>query len=381
MASYFLFEPIFQYPFGWENVPSKENEKVYVAHNELTSQEYDRKLENTFKELDNPSLSIAIGQGSELVWNNAIGYADIVKNQKATPLNQYRIGSTSKAVTSVGLGLLIDEGKISLKDTVGTFLPSLNANLRMISVGQLASHTSGIKNYGVCLCLPIWETLNNDSYNSVEKALSIFKGDALLFDSGTDFGYSSYNYTLLSAVMEKAGGMEFTSFMQKQVFDKLQMNSTQAETSGMSQEYLATFYDLEDGSYKGSFPVDNSNKWAGGGFVSTPSDLVRLASALQTSDVISQETKEELWTPVALSNPLIKEENYAYGWRSAVTSKINGNPIHIIHHAGTANGSSSVLIVLPDYQLSISLLTNKTNNVSELFDIAYEYAREVIDDK
>lgn len=155
MASYLLFEPIFKYPFGWQDQPSKENKTVYISSEGTTSKKYDNKLEGIFKEIDNPSLSIAIRQGSEILWNNAIGYADVNRRQKATTQTQYRIGSTSKAVTSVALGLLIDEGKISLNDTVGTFLPSLDEHLRKITVGQLASHTSGIRNYGICLCFPI----------------------------------------------------------------------------------------------------------------------------------------------------------------------------------------------------------------------------------
>ncbi len=158
------------------------------------------------------------------------------------------------------------------------------------------------------------------------------------------------------------------------------MNSTLGETRDINDKHSATFYDIENGSYKESYPVDNSNKWAGGGFLSTPSDLVRMAIALQTSEFISQKTKQKLWTPVAMSNPRIQEESYAYGWRSTITNEINGKKLHMIHHAGTANGSTSVLVLFPEYELSISVLTNKAGNTAQLFNIAYEYAREIIND-
>ena len=377
---YFLFEPVFQYPLGWKELPSLQDEKALTFHADTTFLKYDNMLGSFFRKLNNPSISIAIGHKGSVYWNNTIGYKDIPTKQQATVQTQYRIGSTSKAVTSMGLALLLDKKKLKLTDTVGAYIPTLPDNLKKITVAQLASHTSGIRNYGTCFCFPIWETLNNDSYTSVDEALSIFKDDDLLFEPGTDFSYSSYNFILLSAIMEKAADKEFTTFMKEDVFDSLQMNNTQVETDSMDNNHLASFYDIEKGSYKKSFAVDNSNKWAGGGFVSTPLDLIRMSNVLMTTSFITAETKNLIWSPASLTNGSINNQNYALGWRSDMTDKVSNNSTPIVHHAGMANGSSSVLILFPEYELSISIVTNNTNQVSELFDIGYEFATTFIKD-
>lgn len=378
LLCYFLFEPVFQYPLGWEELPSIQDEKPYTVHIDITLQEYDDMLESFFKKTENPSISIAIGHKGSVYWDNTIGYTDISTKQQATAQTQYRIGSSSKAVTSMELALLLDQKKLKLSDTVGAYIPSLPDHLKKITVAQLASHTSGIRNYGTCFCFPIWETLNNDAYAGVQEALSIFKEDDLLFESGTDFSYSSYNYTLLSAIMEKAAEKEFTTLMKEDVFERLHMNNTQVETERMGKNHLATFYDIEKGSYKNSFAVDNSNKWAGGGFVSTPSDLVRMSNVLMTTSFITAETKNLIWKPAALTNGSINNQNYALGWRSDMTEKVSNRSTPMIHHAGMANGSTSVLILFPEYELAISILTNNTNQVSELFDMVYEFATTFI---
>ncbi|EAQ39541.1 beta-lactamase family protein [Dokdonia sp. MED134] len=377
---YFLFEPVFHYPVGWKELPLQQDEKLHTLHTDTTLFKYDNMLESLFKKMDNPSLSIAVGYKGKVYWSNTIGYKDISKKQQATEQTQYRLGSTSKAVTSMGLSLLLEKKILQLSDTAGDYIPSLPENLKNITVAQLASHTSGIRNYRTCFCFPIWETLNNDSYINVDEALSIFKDDDLLFEPGTDFSYSSYNYTLLSAIMERAAEKDFTTFMKEDVFERLHMNNTQAETERMDKNHLAFFYDIEKGFYKKSFTVNNSNKWAGGGFVSTPLDLVRMSNALMTTSFISAETKSLIWTPINLTNGLVNNQNYALGWRSDITEKVSDRSTPIVHHAGVANGSSSVLILFPEYEMSISILTNNTNQVSELFDIAYEFANTFIKD-
>src|SRR5690606_12487415 len=123
----------------------------------------------------------------------------------------FRIGSVSKAVTSVGLGKLLEQEKIRLNDTVGKYVPYFEHP--EITIRQLASHTSGIRNYGLCFCFPIWEYYHLKNHNSIEKSVAVFNGDPLRFKPGTSFGYSTYNYTLLSAAMEEASGSKFLRFM------------------------------------------------------------------------------------------------------------------------------------------------------------------------
>ena len=103
-----------------------------------------------------------------------------------------------------------------------------------------------------------------------------------------------------------------------------------------------------------------------------------MSNVLMTTSFITAETKNLIWSPASLTNGSINNQNYALGWRSDMTDKVSNNSTPIVHHAGMANGSSSVLILFPEYELSISIVTNNTNQVSELFDIGYEFATTFI---
>lgn len=371
LLSYFLFEPIISYNWGWKILPdsiSKINNGLHdttyndaILHSKMTLYK--------FGEKGIPGLSIAVGVDNKLVWSEARGYADISDSILATINTQFRIGSVSKAVTSIALGRILEKGELLLTDKVIDYLPEYS--YESVTIRQLASHTSGIRNYGACFCFPIWEYYSNDAYESVSKSLKLFKNDPLLFEPGTDFSYSSYNYNLLSAVLEKSYGSSFYHLMYNEVFGPLEMDNTTFDFQDSVFINRAKFYDIDNGEYTSSYTVDNSNKWAGGGLISTPSDLVRMGNALLFGDIINPETFQRLTTPVELTTGEVNEQNYALGWRKH-EFELGGidEKVTIIHHGGTAMGSTALLVIVPDYQLSMAIMMNRSVKEFPLFDLA-----------
>ncbi|MHA7055762.1 serine hydrolase domain-containing protein [Aquimarina sp. M1] len=374
---FFLFEPMMTYTTGWNKFPSTTKLKPIKHHKNKLSIKADRILTEMFSLLKAPGFSAAVGMNGKVIWSNAIGYQNIKNNTKLNINTKFRIGSTSKAVTSLGVGVLLQNHKLNLDSKVREFVPYANETLSEITMQQLASHTSGIRNYGTCFCFPIWEHQNNDEYTSVQESVGIFSNSPLLFLSGSDFSYSSYNYTLLSAMIEGASGKDFLSFMDEEVFNPLGLNNIKGETTSLSPENVSKFYEVDENMYKETFKVNNSNKWAGGGFVATPTDLVKLGNAFLNYTLLHKETTEILIQPVALDSGNINEQNYAIGWRNDLTEKIfdHNQKVQIVHHAGTAVGSTSVFILFPEYNLSISLLMNRSGSVSDLFTYSYELAK------
>jgi serine beta-lactamase-like protein LACTB len=364
LLCYFLLQPIFIYNFGWNpfSVNHKSrNEVIYdssFANSILQAQQF---IEDSIT-LKTPALSVAVGIDGKLVWDSSTGLANIDEKIATTPNTAFRIGSTSKAVTSIGLGILLEQGKLSLDDTIHSSIID-----KSITIKQLASHTSGIRNYGMCFCFPVWEYYNNDEYASIEAAVKVFNDDPLLFEPGTDFSYSSYNFTALSAAMEQAAGADFTAFMENNVFHKAGMTNTSFDKQFVNVD-KAEFYDIQTNIYKKSFEVDNSNKWAGGGMLSTPSDLVRLGNAILTGSIIKPETFNALTTPVKLANGEVNEQNYALGWRVHEFDMLD-KKVKVVHHGGTATGSTALWIIVPEYNLTAALMINRSVEGFPLFDM------------
>ncbi len=362
---YFLFEPLLTYKLGWNDF---DENREFITINKKSDSLYGqaiREAEQIFKhaknELQAPALSVAVGIDNKIVWSETMGYKSLERAEQADLNTSFRIGSTSKAITSVLLGKLIQEGKLQLDLPVQQYVPYVKMK-DSVTIRQLASHTSGIRNYSLCVCFPVFEYYSNDRHKSIKESVDVFQNDALLFPPGEGYSYSSYNFTLLSAAIEETSKIKFIDYADAQIFKPSGMGNTSADFADKEIRNRATFYEVKDGSYKEVYPVDNSNKWAGGGFLSTSEDLVRFGNALLAKQLLRQETMDTLFTPQKLNNGAINEEGYALGWRVSKDKKLfNGSQAtYIVHHGGTALGSTSFLVLFPDHQTVISLLMNRS---------------------
>ncbi|HDZ05688.1 hypothetical protein LCGC14_0066050 [marine sediment metagenome] len=375
-----LFKPVVTYNIGREKLIDLRHLKPNTYHSQSIKKKADSLLKAEFKKLKTPALSASIGINDNLTWSNIIGYADINHRVSADSLTQFRIGSTSKALTSIGLGVLIQDKKLKPQSLVKDFVTYAGNELSELTLEQIASHTSGIRNYDTCLCFPIWEYYNDHEFNSIEESVSIFNNDKLLFKPGSDFSYSSYNYTLLSGMMEKASNKEFLTFMEEKVFNPLSMSQTSADKKNQNKENIAKFYDLDDkGNIKESFEVNNSIKWAGGGFLSTTNDLVKLGNAVLNNRLLDSETTARLFEPVKLNSGEINKENYGMGWRSSMYKNIHldGHDVLILHHGGVAMGSTAMLLLIPEYNLTVAVTMNRNATSQETKNIFFELPHKI----
>lgn len=296
-----------------------------------------------------PGIDIAVSINGETVWAEGFGYADL-EHQKPVEAGKtrFRIGSVSKPLTSAALGKLLDKGKIDLNAPVQTYVPYFPLKKYPITVKQIAGHIAGIRHYKGN------EIYIKEHYNSVKSALTIFQDDSLLFAPGTKFSYSSYGFNLLSAVIEGASGENFLSFIQREVFSPLGMSSTCPDKNDSIIVNRTSFYDLDDQKNIINAPyVDNSYKWAGGGFISTTADLIKFAQAHLKPGFLSAKTLKELTTSQILTNG--KNSNYGIGWFT-----FNNKNLHGFSHSGGSVGGITNLVIYPDEDLIIVFLSNSS---------------------
>ncbi len=292
-----------------------------------------------------PGLSAAIGVSGELLWAEGFGYADVENRVPMLPQTKLRVASVSKSLTSAALGLLVEQGKLDLDAPVQRYVPSFPKKRWPITTRQLAGHLAGIRHYRD------QEFYSTRHYDSVVEALEVFKEDTLLFQPGTRYAYSSYGWNLISAVIEGAAGIPFLQFMRRYVFAPLKMHDTVAEHVDSLIMHRARFYVYRDSLLMNAPYVDNSVKWAGGGFLSTAPDLVRFGNGLLTGRLLRPETLHLLFTSQRTTDG--KETGYGLGWR---VGEQRGR--HVVWHTGGAVGGSSVLVLLPEEQVVVALIAN-----------------------
>lgn len=304
-------------------------------------------IQNFMVERNIPGLSAAAGVGGHIVWAEGFGYADLENRVPVTPLTKFRIGSVSKTLTSAALGLLYEQGKLDFDAPVQKYVPSFPQKRWEITVRQVAGHIAGIRHYRGD------EFLLARRFASVEQSLEIFREDTLLFKPGERYSYSSYGWNLLSAVVEGASGQDFLPFMYENVFWPLGMLNTVADHTDSLISYRTRFYVKDQNNRLLNAPyVDNSYKWAGGGFLAPPRDLVIFGMACAKPGFLKKETIALLQTSMHTTDG--KPTNYGIGWRIGTDEAGR----RWVGHSGGSVGGTTFLIVYPESGVVVAIVAN-----------------------
>ncbi len=289
-------------------------------------------------------LSAAIAVDGRLAWTGGFGYADLQNRVEADAGTVSRVGSISKPIAAVAAMALWDRGALDLDAPIGTYLSDYPAHNAHITARQLMSHTAGVRHYQAA------EFLSAERYDDVMAPMSVFWGDSLLFEPGTDYSYSTYGWTVVSAVTEAADGeRSWVEILEDEVVRPLGLLRLQPEWGDSVIAGHARFYSRGADGWVNAPAVDLSNKWAGGGLVATAGDLVNFALGVAGGGVLSDAARAEMWrrqTPEG-------EVSYGLGW---TVGEIEGR--RVVAHSGGSTGATAMLILLPDDGIAVSVLGN-----------------------
>ncbi len=310
-----------------------------------------------------PGASVAVARDGRLLWSVALGSADLELDVPLVSTSRMRIGSVSKPLVSAALGLLVEEGRLDLDAPVQRYVPDFPKKAWPITSRQLGGHLAGIRHYEGD------EFTLKTHYDTVRASLAIFEKDALLFEPGTQFSYSSYGWNLLSAVIEGASGQPFLRFMEERVFRPAGMRHTCPDAvTPLIPERAHPYTRAEAGEIVNAEFVDNSYKWAGGGFLSTAEDLVAFGNALLEDRLLRPKTRDLLWTSQKTSDG--KDTDYGLGW--GVRRDTRGR--RLVAHSGGAMGGTAYLVIYPAERLVAAMIVNsdesftrRTVTIAELF--------------
>lgn len=389
IATYFGALQYWQWQWNTPNHPLPTNHLMYeqsvsegISDHRLADAAQ-QQMRELAEQLQTVSMSGAMSVDGNLVWAGTIGLASVEPLQAAETTTQYRIGSVSKSITTVTLMRMAELGILNLDAPVQRYLPDYPSHAANITLRQLANHTGGIRHYQFDITrFPPTDSVSNIAYADAIAALNQFKNDDLLFAPGKGFQYSTHGYTLLSAAMQAAGGKRFSALIDELVIQPLGLSHTQPEHLLSNTAQLAKFYKSDEGMYGVTAAQNLSNKVAGGGYVSTPKDLVTLGDALLSNTLLSIESFDEMTQVLPMHDGGDNPQSYALGWRHYKTSRIidENNQVDIIHHGGRAFGADCFLMLVPDYNISVAISTNGQSNKSrgEIQKLAYRLAAMVI---
>lgn len=294
-----------------------------------------------------PGLAVAVAVDHRIVWSEAFGYAKLEDSVAATTQTMFRIGSVSMPLTSMVVGLLVHRGRLNLSADVRSYVPWFPQKRYPFTVEQLAGHVAGIRHYRGD------EFRSTKRYATIRDGVGIFARDTLLFEPGTRYAFSTYGWTLLSAVLESISDTEFLDLMRREVFEPLGMRYTGPDRLDSVMPHRAQFYErADDGTIRVAPAVDNSYKWAGGGLVASPEDLARFGLAMLRADRLDPMITQRLWTSLKTQDGV--ETGYGIGWAVGRDAEEH----RVVSHTGSSVGGRAMLLVYPDERVVVAIAAN-----------------------
>jgi D-alanyl-D-alanine carboxypeptidase len=295
-----------------------------------------------------PSASVAIVKDGQIAYLHAYGDARLEPRTAAKPQMRYSIGSISKQFTATAILLLQEQGKLSLGDKVGKFIPDLT-RANEVTIRQLLSHTSGYQDYWPqdyvmpMMLQPV----------TAQKILDTWARKPLDFDPGTKWQYSNTNFVIAGLIVEKASGMPLLQFLQEKVFTLLGMKSV----ANIDQEKLGDTDPIGYMRY-GLGPLRPAPKegkgwlFAAGELAMPAEDLAKWDVSIIDQKLMKPESYREFETEVVLKNGL----GTRYGLGVDVSSEFGHRALS---HGGEVSGFTAENMVFPDERVAVAVLTNE----------------------
>lgn len=222
---------------------------------------------------DKPGASVTIARNGKVLYTKAWGMADMEHNIALTPTAPSEAGSVSKQFTAAAVLILEQDGKLSLDDDVRKYIPELPDYGSPITLRQMMTHSSGLKDWGTVAAMTGWQR-GTKAYDNDDALYIMSKQKTLNHAPGDEFLYSNSNYNLFAIIVERVSGMSLYEFSKKRIFEPAGM--TQTEWRANYKKIVpnrALAYSRSNGEWFTDMP--NEYVYGNGGLLTTTADLVK----------------------------------------------------------------------------------------------------------
>ena len=286
-------------------------------------------------------ISLAVTSKTEFIYLKGCGTAG--DGRPMTPQTPMYIGSQSKSFTGLAIAQLIEQGKIKPNDAVQKYIPWFRVAdkdaSKKITVNHLLHHTSGLSEAGFTVVLP-YNASNEDAVRALASA-------ELTAPIGTTFQYFNVGYDVLAVVIQNVSGMKYEDYIQRYIFDPLEMTRTYtdpvlARENGLSQGYSRFFgFTIPQEQPHRVFEV------SAGYIISTAEDMAHYSMAM---DNAGHYKGNQLLTTRGMDMLFAPIQGYGMGWFVEQG--------HVFH--GGANETFKTYVdIYPLRDMSIVLLINQ----------------------
>jgi CubicO group peptidase (beta-lactamase class C family) len=323
-----------------------------------------------------PGLQIAVVKYGLVLKKGNYGFANLEDRIPVTDSTKFSVASMTKAFTCAGILLLMEDGKLSLDDSIGKYFDSLPAAWNGITLRQLMNHTSGLRDD--------WDENDNffQSNNSDSAMLAALKKTPLKFQPGHGFNYSCGPF-VLGLIITKVSGETYPDFMRQRIFDRLGMTNTCINDRDSIIVNRAQGYILKDQSIIHGRQISAAAQARGDvGVLTTVTDMLKWYTALQDTSLLKQSSIDMIFSPGQLIDS--SKTSYGLGW---FVGPYRDHPLYA-HSGRFRTGFNSRIEIYPEDHVCIIILDNLfgsgtrliAKDIIGLFDPEYGRASQMLRD-
>jgi CubicO group peptidase (beta-lactamase class C family) len=306
----------------------------------------DRLVAGAQREKRLPSIAAAVLRDTKLVWETAVGAADVEAEIEATPDTQFRVGSITKTFTAAAIMQLRDAGKLDLEDTLDRHVEGA---AHRPTIRRLLSHASGLQRETQD---DSWLTLR---FAQPDELVETLAQAELVLPSGARFHYSNLAFALLGIVVERRSGMPYKDYVRERLFEPVGLTRVSFDPEPPAAKgYLAQPY--ADGVWD-TVGVE-TGAWASAGQIwGTAADICRWGAFLADPDesVLAKGSAEEMRTVQVIT----EHDRWLAGYGLGLGLRRDGERI-LAGHSGSMPGFIAQLHFSAKEKVVVAALTNES---------------------
>ncbi|MEM7551534.1 MAG: serine hydrolase domain-containing protein [Bacteroidota bacterium] len=297
-----------------------------------------------------PGMAISIVQNGNVIYKNAIGYADISNSLSLTDSTAFNIASVSKQFTALLALMASEEGKISLQDSITQYLPELKSLPYKITIEQLANHTHGLPNYSDLIAMigfGLASPISNDQ--AVQTILSI---EEVNFKAGTQYQYGNSGYMLLAEILKRVYEKSFPLLVKEMIFEPLNMTQSVVIDNPNTIVYNKALAYTKNGDIYIEHP-NRQMECGSSNIHTTLNDMIKWVINFQNPKVGTENQMNRLMIKTI---SLSRDSDLGYGL-GLLTEKYKG--LETVFHGGGTAGYRAYILHVPKHNFSVITLGNQ----------------------
>ncbi|SHL67144.1 serine hydrolase domain-containing protein [Flavobacterium saccharophilum] len=306
-----------------------------------TKDEIDHYIKNVIEINEIPGVALAVIKDGKVIYENYFGKANLEENKAVDKNTAFKIFSTTKLITGVGVFQLIETGKLSLEDPISKYLDNLPKEWQEIKIKNLLTHSSGLPDVVQFEDIPF-------SLPYAEK-ISLLAKKTMQFAIGNQYRYNQTNYLFLAKIIEKITGKTFEEYILKNQFpeaksDVFFLSNFRQITPQGAVRYN---YNIKNKKYEKNNYNSGPDSHSANGLNITLDEFIKWNENLDKNVYLKKETKYSMWQSFPFAN---NTDRFAYGWEIV--------PVNKIPSYGFTGGNETAFRKFINNDLTIIFLSN-----------------------